>query len=202
MDGLARPAGAGIVIRIPKGWPTPTPDGGFDEYFWPPMRIEEYAIVEQHLLKNRVSPIDAVLPELERLAKQKTRGARKLADALTERAYNDLRKSREQNRVTVDEVQAWIDTPEGVLFTMKLCLARHHPNITDAEVRRIFDWLGEEEARRQRDIAQGIDALGNSTGPSRVLEGTGAIGPKETSDVSRGGASIAGSLASTDGASA
>lgn len=197
MDGIARAGAAGVNIRIPKGWTIDDPfslGDGFDEYWMPPMRLEEYAVVEQHLLKHRVSPVDAVMPELERLAKIGGKAARRFAKALEEKAYQDLRKSRDQNKLTTEQVGEWLDTPAGVLFTMKLCLSRSHPGITDAEVKRIFEWQGFEEAKRQRDIAQGTDHLGNSTGPSPAA-GTGPASP----DASTGGASTAGSPASTAG---
>lgn len=171
MEGVSRASGkAYIVVRIPKSWKSADNpnDGseGFDEYKWPPLRVEEFAVVENHLLKNRLSPIDAVLPEIEKLLAANTKASRRMAKRLEAAAYADLRKSKAQNKLSIEEVQAWLDTPEGILFTMKVCLQRFHPDITDADVRRIFEWEGENEAKRLRDFVQGVDALGNSTGPN------------------------------------
>ena len=199
MDGVSRASAAGfLLVSIPKAWKGPEqPQGdedGFDEYKWPPMRVEEYAVVERHLLANRISPIDAVLPEIERLEKLGTPSARRMAKRLEKNAYNDLRKSKASNKLTIDEVQSWLDCVDGVLFTMKLCLQRNHPDITDAEVRRVFDWLGEREAKRVRDVASGNDALGNSTGPTPIPA------TAESAGRSRGESSTDGSPKSTDGA--
>lgn len=199
MDGVSRASGAAyIVVTLPKcfrghGEPNGSEDG-FDEFKWPPIRVEDFAVVENHLLKNRVSPIDAVLPELERLASIKTQGARRLAKALEQQAYRDLRKSKAQNKISLDEMQDFIDNPEGLLFTMRICLQRLHPTISDYDVRRIFDWLGEQEAKRLRDIAQGSDRLGNSTGPTRET-----AGERATVEASTGDGSTAGSPPNTAG---
>jgi hypothetical protein len=210
MEGLSRASGAGyIIVKIPKSWraasdpiPEPEPDGGdpkkegFDEYKWPPLRVEEYAVVEQHLLKDRVSPVDAVLPELEKLAARKGKAARRLASRLEDKAYTDLRASKAMNKLSIEEVQSYIDTPQGVLFTMKICLQRFHPEITDKEVRRIFEWHGEEEIKRLRDVAQGADKLGNSTGQN---EEPGALAATNGTGLLTGDGSIVGSPKPTDG---
>jgi len=206
MEGVSRASGAGyLIVRIPKRWIigepvtdkslSPEDDGGFDEYKWPGLRVEEYAIVEQHILKDRVSPIDAVLPELEKLSARTGRAAKRLARALEEKAYADLRKSKAQNKLSIEEVQAFIDSPEGLLFTMKLTISRYHPDITDGEIRRIFEWVGEKEAKRLRDLAQGVDALGNSTGRS---DAAGAPAEPTTGRLT-GDGFIVGSPKPTDG---
>lgn len=201
MEGVSRASGKGAVeIKIPNCWESEeNPNNGaegFTSYWLPPMRVEEYAVVENHILKNRVSPIDAVLPEIERLISIGTKTARRMAKRLEASAYADLRKSKATNKLTVDEVQEYLDSVDGMLFTMKLCLMRNHPTITDAEVLRIFKWQGEEEARRVRDIAQGIDSMGNSTGPNPDAAVRAQAG------ASIGAGSSASSPKSTDGAPA
>lgn len=200
MDGVSRASGEGsIIVRIPKGWQgdgKPNTDAeGFDEYTWPALRLEDFAVVENHLLKNRVSPIDAVLPDLERLSQVKSQAARRLMRSLEKQAYVDLRKSKAMNKLSVDEVQEYIDTPDGALFTMKLCIQRKHPTITDAEILRIFQWLGYQEAKRLRDLIQGIDKLGNSTGPNQEAEEVVRADTRRLT----GDGSIVGSPKSTDG---
>lgn len=175
MEGVSRASGvAWVEIKVPKCWLSPDEPNngaeGFDLYRLPPMRVEEYAIVEQHLLKNRVSPIDAVLPEIEKLLESGTKTARAMARRLEKAAYSDLRKSKATNKLTVEEVQAYLDSVDGMLFTMRICLMRNHPGITEAECLRVFNWQGEDEAKRIRDIAQGLDALGNLTGPNLAVE--------------------------------
>lgn len=175
MEGVSRASGVAYVeIKIPKCWESvDKPNNGkegFDIYKLPGLRVEEYAIVENHLLKNRVSPVDAVLGEIEKLHKLNTPAARRMARRLERDAYTDLRKSKASNKLTIEEVQEFLDSVDGMLFTMRICLERFHPGITEAEVLRVFNWQGEVESRRVRDLVQGLDALGNSTGPNLAEE--------------------------------
>ena len=181
MEGVSRASGKGKVeIKVPKCWESAeVPNNGkegFDIYWLPGMRVEEYAVVEQHLLKNRVSPVDAVLPEIEKLLTNGSKVARRMARQLEKQAYTDLRKSKATNKLTVEEVQDYLDSVDGMLFTLRICLLRNHPTITEAEVLRVFNWQGEDEMRRIRDLAQGLDALGNSTGPNPEAAVRAAVG--------------------------
>lgn len=190
MEGVSRASGkAAVEIKIPNCWESvDQPNNGkegFTSYWLPPMRVEEYAIVENHLLKNRVSPVDAVLPDIERLLALGTKTARRMARRLEQQAYADLRKSKATNKLTVEEVQEFLDSVDGMLFTMRICLMRNHPTITEAEVLRIFNWQGEEESKRVRDLVQGLDALGNSTGPN-LAEGAEAVRAASTGESSTG----------------
>lgn len=196
MSELVRTVGADIIVKIPKGWPGPlAPEGGFDEYKIPAARIEEHAVIEAHILKHRVDPLSAILPQLERLGKMNDRHARKLAKDLSERAYNDLRKEgREIDRLPVEQVQAFLDSTTGAKMCMKLCLQRNYPEVTDKEVDRIYNWLGEEEMLRLRNMQDGSDPLGNSTGPTADTSKTADAG-----GTSNGGNSSDGSPKSTDG---
>jgi hypothetical protein len=124
---------------------------------------------------------------LEKLAAMNTKASRRLAKVLQEKAYADLRKSKTTNKMTVEEVQAYLDSVDGLLFTMRICLARFTPGITDAETLRIFNWLGEEEVKRTRDLTQGIDALGNSTGRNPEGEAVPAEVARSTGDGSTDG---------------
>lgn len=169
MEGLERASGAGItIIRVPKCFKSEEVpnDGaeGFDEYRYGPLRLEEYSILERHIAKDRLSPVDAVMPEIERLSKIKGKGARMLAKALTDRAYEDLKRSKKDLKVTLDQVQEFLNTPNGMLFSLHLLLSRFHPGITIEEARRVMTWQGVEEVRRAREAAEGVDALGNSIG--------------------------------------
>lgn len=198
MDGVSRASGAYVLVKLPncyKGQDQPNGnEDGFKEYKWPPVRVEDFGIIEQHVRKNRLSPVDAVLPELERLSKHKSKAARRLMRSLERDAYNDLRKEKASAVLSVEQVQDFIDSVPGMIFSMKICIQRYHPDITDAEVQRIFEWLGEDEVKRLRDIAAGQDKLGNSTGPNSSAEAVRA-----ESEQFRGDASTDGSPKSTDG---
>lgn len=196
MEGLERASGAGItIVRVPKCFVSEeVPNNGaegFDEYKYGPLRLEEYAIIERHIASNRLSPIDAVMPELERLSKIKGKGARTLAKALTDRAYEDLKRSKKDLKVTLDDVQEFLNTPNGMLFSLHLLLSRFHTGITVEEARRVMVWQGALEIRRAREAAEGVDALGNSIGRK----------PVEADETGRltGAASTDSSLVNSDG---
>lgn len=200
MDGVSRAAGAYVLVKIPncyKGRDEPNGDEtGFKEYKWPPIRVEDFAVIENHVRQSRLSPVDAVVSELDRLMKMKTRGARALARSLQRDAYNDLRKEKKDATLTVEQVQDFIDSVPGMIFSMKICIQRYHPEVDDKETRRIFEWIGEDEARRLRDLAMGTDALGNSTGRNPAAE---VVPTVDESGLFRGDGSTGGSPANTDG---
>lgn len=198
MEGLSRASGAGItVVRVPKCFKSEDNpnDGteGFDEFRYGPLRLEEYSIIERHLLKDRPNPVDAVLPQLERLASVKGKAARRMAKELTDRAYADLRKSQAENKVTLEDVEAFLNTPQGMLWSLHLLLLRFHPGLSIDEARRVYEWQGAESIRKARTSAEGVDALGNSIG--RKLEAEAGEAGRSTGD-----ASTDSSPANTDGA--
>ncbi len=198
MNGVSRASGAGYTaVRVPNGWPGPL-TGGFTEYRWHPSRVEDYAVIERHLLKDRISPIDAVMPDLERLSKINSKAAKRLAKTLTDRAYADLRASKSMNVISIDQLQEYLNSVPGAQHAMFIALQREHHDITREESDRVFLWLGEEEQRRQREAMEGIDALGNSTGPTPGADGVAGATAGSPAG-STGGSSTATSPASTAG---
>jgi hypothetical protein len=165
MDGLARAVGAGVPITF----------DGIDMVL-EPLTLKDFGVIEQYLLKEKRPNIltDAVraaaaipddLPKSER---------ERLSRQLLEVAAHEASKF---NRISADEVAAWLDTIEGVIFTVWLLLERRKPGeYSLADVAAKIEALGgdktqgelsEQQAalRAARDQASGIDTMGNSTGP-------------------------------------
>lgn len=162
MDGLGRAVGAGVPMEF-----------GGEMVVLDPLRIEDFGLVEQHLLSKRESPLTVGQRQAEELlgkaadfqrqtAKQPANDAEKLAMmAQIERAqllqqfYLELAKdvltksrseARKENTVPPQEVVAWIGTIDGLVFTIWLKLHQRYPGKFSLErVREIVLAKTEEE---------------------------------------------------------
>lgn len=167
MDGLAHAGGAGIEINRANG----------ERHFLAPMTLAEFATVEMHLLDKRRNPIDAVLPELGKLPPD-------MARYLLDRAYEDLKKDKGAVRVSRKEVAEWLDSPEGLIYTVQMLISKGNqqhglPAVTRDQVLAIIDEVGQQEMLRKRDLASGTGVVGFS--PGRPDHRPGAPGgPGET----------------------
>jgi len=159
MDGLSRPIGASVPIVF-KG----------RTWILPPMRLHDFGVVEQHLLSRR--------PNLVAIALEAARQqglTEEATDLLVDRALKQAAKS---NRISSEEMKEWLDTREGVAFTLWQCLEKSYPGqLTLEDTNDILQKMAEDkfaEMLAKRDQASGMDALGNSTGPTAGS----AAGPK------------------------
>lgn len=109
--------------------------------------------VNRHLQGSRRGPIEAVLPELEKL-----KGYPHLQQELMDRAYADLKKGDTERHVSNDDISAWLDTMPGIKFTMGLAFRRVYPDLTDEDLLEIIVKVGAAEMEKARDVIQG-DAL-------------------------------------------
>ena len=147
MDGLARMAGAPVFVEI---------DGR--QYELSPLQIKDFGAIEHHLLSKRVNPVEQVIPLLSGLTPDQQK-------VLLQEAYRELRAT---NKVPASEVAKWMDSMDGVGFTIWLCLRKKHPEMT---LERIEAWVQREGDRAlaelvaRRDQASGTDLLGNSIAP-------------------------------------
>lgn len=110
----------------------------------------DVATVNAHLQKTRKGPIEAVLPEIEKL-----KGFPDLQKQLMDRAYNDLKKGETERHVTNDDLTTWLDTMPGILFTMGLAFRRVHPEVEDDDLLEIITKVGQAEMQKARDALQG-----------------------------------------------
>ena len=191
MDGLARPSGAPVDVTF-KG----------ETLLFGGVKVKYFGTIEQHLLKQRPSLIkqaadacrmitDEANTEIDALqaadpakpdevearrikAQSIAEEARLQADSIMSRAFAE---SRIIGRISREECAEWIDTIEGVSFTLWLDWSDRYPgkytlkDITDEMTRLGEDFLGQMIA--VRDQASGTDLVGNSTGSPTAPTATG-----------------------------
>ena len=144
MDGLAKPAGSGIPIKF-----------NGEDLVLDALGIEDLGVIENHLLSKRKNPLD--------VAKQAFPGLPpELAEKLLERAYTDALKVAV---VTTQEVFEYIDTLEGMRYTIWLALEKRYPGRFSLDkIGAVLDQMDDEaleELKNKRAISSGLDQLGN-----------------------------------------
>lgn len=150
MDGLGRPAGAGLTIEF-----------NGETLILSPLTLKDFGLIEQHLLSKRTNPLEMVKQHLADMPIE-------VATALAKEAYNDARK---MNVVPADEVGEWIDSFEGLVYCFWLMIRKEHGDKYSLEqITEVMDAMSEQDLIRMkemRDKASGTDELGNSTGGTR-----------------------------------
>jgi hypothetical protein len=111
--------------------------------------IEDNLAIDAELRKTRKGPIEAILPELQRLA-----AFPDIQQGLLDRAYHDLRKGAKEEHVSQDDIRTWIDTLPGLLFTMGLIFRRYYPALTDGDILEIIMKVGDGEMLKAREKLQ------------------------------------------------
>lgn len=162
MEGLARASGAPVKLTVKEG-----PYAGTYEVAG--MTLEDYGKVEQHLLRRRKPPLEA----LEKIAEKVTNP--RLLQMIARMAYNDVRKDDADYKIPAQDVYDFLDSVDGLMFTAWLCLKKNHPDMSEERARGIMNAVGAQEFKRLRDQASGTDERGNETGPTP--EGTAGAGP-------------------------
>lgn len=144
-DGLGRASGAPVTFEI---------DG--KTYILEGIKQRDFGTIEQHLLSQRESPFDAIQHELPKIKNAADR------QALLKMAL-EAKINRKANKIPHAEVMEWIDSPTGVVYTTWLSLRKNHPEADLELAQKVVDKMGEDEMRRLRDIASGLDP---TTGPT------------------------------------
>ncbi len=179
MDGLARASGAGVPIEF---------DG--ETLILDPIVLNDYGIIEQHLLKRTRPNIIALATEVAddisakaetaaelalkdnpndptaiAAAKEILSRAQKKADALMNKAFAETRKT---NTITQDEAMSFIDSAPGLAFCIWLKFSQRYPNRFPLEkVNEIVQQYSDTKRREllaARDQASARDLSGNLTG--------------------------------------
>lgn len=101
---------------------------------------------EDHFRSRRLNPVDAILPELEKL-----KGFPEAQKHLVDLAYKDLRAGGK--KYSREDLAAWLDTREGVSWLLWYQLHKNHPEVTVAQVETMVTELTFEEAIAKRDAA-------------------------------------------------
>lgn len=151
-DGLARVAGGGVPIRF---------DG--EDVVLEPLVLKDLATIEQHLLAKRKNPLQMVQENLGNMQELDVEVQKHIID----RAYDDLKR---QTTVSAQEVSEFIETTEGLAFTLWLCFGRSHPGRWKLDyIKEKIETMSMPDVMvmlRARDQASGLDEMGNSTGQS------------------------------------
>ena len=145
-DGLARAGGGAGTIEL---------DG--KKYILEPIGIKDFATIEQYFLSTKPDPLAAIVERKNVLPKEDY-------DRLLDKAYVDATKA---NKATQKEIQEWIDSPEGICYTLWISLQKRYPDMTHELIEQLVDKMGEDtlkELMNERDKASGLDQRGNSTG--------------------------------------
>ncbi len=102
--------------------------------------------------------------------------------AMAEKVMADARtEAQRKNKVPAQEVAAWLDSLEGLTFSLWLKLGQRYPNrFTLKQTQQIMGAMHRKDVERLqslRDQASGLDERGNSTGPASEAA-TGPTGGK------------------------
>ena len=89
-EGLARASGGGTTLEV---------DG--KTYIIGALTLDDFGLIENHMLGMRQNALDAVLPHLSKLNE---------ADRqfMLKEALADLKKHKDANKIPVKEVQEWM----------------------------------------------------------------------------------------------
>lgn len=179
MNGLSRASGAPVPITFAG-----------KKLLLDPLGLRDFGTIENYMLDARPNPLEVVAATVQKFDDS---GNHKLAEKLLERAYEDAKKN---NKIPPEEVAAWIDTVEGVGFTIWLSLSKRYGSEYPMELcMDIVQQLAEdnieglEKLKEQRDMASTLDEAGNSTGPTLNVESPSGqdlkMNPKQTTETQR-----------------
>ena len=125
MDGLHEIGGGGRPVRIAG-----------TTYRLAPLRVQDYAEMERHLLSTRPDPLDLVVSKLPGLPESQQR-------YLLELAYEDARRGR---WISAEELDTWLAAGEGQVYRFWLSLRQQHPEIGLDEAEMLLRGAAGEES--------------------------------------------------------
>ncbi len=155
-------------------------------YFISPLDLDDLGALENELLKKRKNPIRMVA-ECRDVLDDET------YEMLMKQAYSDARK---ENRVSQEEIDAFLLTTEGMILATYKCVFHKHPGLEFEFFKNELLKQGEVAMQSTIDTAlavSGLDETGNSTGSPTAAEAANQ-GNHATGDTSS-----AGSPTSTNG---
>jgi len=179
MDGLGRAIGAGVPIQFSG-----------ETLILDPVTVSDFGLIEQELLSRRPNPMDLTRKEAQAFildaaklgSSAEDEFLRKQYIAMAEKIMADgMAAARKANGIKPTEVAEWLDTFDGVQFTLWLKLDQRYPDrfFTLDKIKEVMQSMQEDEIERLkklRDQASGLDELGNSTGPTSKAPGAGQTG--------------------------
>jgi hypothetical protein len=150
------------AVDRPKPHKTDEPDGvvrnkqgsilgiNHEGMFYPMDGItdEDFREIEEHLLTEKYTPAETLKEEFAKL-----RDVPELAQMVVELAYQDMKKKKPaRDRISADEVSAYLSTRDGAVHSLWLMMRKHDPSMTRQDVETIF--LNCADADMHRRIAE------------------------------------------------
>lgn len=150
MEGLLEIAPVSVPVEI----------GGC---VWPlsPLRLADYAEMERYILQKHASPIEAARLVMEGQSDHAQK-------QMLGRAFDEVRRA---DRVAREEMDAWLQSEEGIFFEFWRRLRSAQPEMTLGKVHELFGDQAVEVSAKMAKAAQmtGEYALGNSSSRGRTL---------------------------------
>ena len=146
-EGLARVTSAGVPIEF---------DG--ETVLLPPLSLQDYGVIEQHILSKRPNPLKAVKEVLEGLDVE-------VQKHLLELAYQDMKSG---STATAAELVRFTNSTDGISMVLWLGFRKTQPGRwTLDQIQEIIGKLDASEVQKYIEAsgqASGTDELGNSIG--------------------------------------
>ena len=147
MDGVSRAVGSGVTVVI---------DG--KDYILSPFTYRDHGMVEQEILKRRMTPLKIAKAHMEGLDPV-------LQEKLLAKALDDTAKL--PNYTTEDEINEFTVSDFGIVFSVWLSLRKRHPEVTLDQLQDALYKMNVDEIEQLGQClaqASGDDELGNETG--------------------------------------
>ncbi len=147
MDGVSRAVGSGVTVVI-----------GGKTYILSPFTYRDRGMIEQEILKRRVTPLKIAQDHIEGLDPL-------LQEKLLGKALDDTTKL--PNYTTDADTDEFIASDFGIVFAVWLSLRKQHPQVTIEELQDAFDEMDADDVVQLSQClaqASGDDDLGNETG--------------------------------------
>lgn len=173
MDGIGRMLAGGLELP-----PIKMKDGSIKIFKISGLTLQDFAEIEQYLLKNRRTRSEVAAVECKRLISM---GMEDFARTVMKDAIEEDRKNVKENMIETKDFQKFIDSREGVLMTFRMCINKHQPDDKQLSNNDVVDMLSQfttEEMIEWRDRVSGTDHMGNLIG-SALSTGT-KLDPKKT----------------------
>lgn len=107
----------------------------------------DFAAAEQRYAESLLPPVAAVAAEMKALA-----AFPELRKEMLDRAYRDIREAAKvRKKPPAADVQRWLDSEDGIVWTLWRQLLKAHPQVTEEDARTILWRVGVEAAQGARD---------------------------------------------------
>lgn len=154
MDGIGRAIGAGVPLQL-----------GDKTYLLGRVDARTIGELEQFMLSKRTSPVDVAL---KRISTLEAAGVAVSPDSKKMLLDNALEKEASGlNFITRDEFESWLDTREGITYSIWLLIRQNHPDVSLKEINEQTVKASQDQLAAiiaAREQVAGTDNLGNETG--------------------------------------